>query len=179
MRRIQLRSPPAEKAAPAPVRTTARTAGSAPKARNASVSSRITASSNAFRRSGRLRVSVATPRASVARWRFMASHSEHAEPGRLDRGVEARRERQREDAAGLARIDHAIVPEPRAGIIGMALGLVLRADRRLEGLLFGRAPGAAARLDIVAAHGGEHGRGLLPAHYRDARVGPHEEEARA
>ena len=54
---------------------------------------------------------------------------------RTDRRVEARGNRQRQDQAGVGRVDDAVVPEPRAGVIGVALGLVLGADRRLELLL--------------------------------------------
>ena len=43
-------------------------------------------------------------------------------------------------SARLGRVDDAVVPQPRAGVIGMALGLVLRADRRLERRLLLRAP---------------------------------------
>ena len=67
MRRIQLRSPPAEKAAPAPVSTSTRTASSAPSRRKPRSARAMSASSKALRRSGRLSVSVATPRASVDR----------------------------------------------------------------------------------------------------------------
>src|SRR4030088_3851179 len=60
----------------------------------------------------------------------------------------------------------------------MALAVVLLADRLLEGFLLFLRPHASARLDIVAPHGGEHARRLLAAHHRDARAGPHPQEAR-
>ena len=50
--------------------------------------------------------------------------------------------------------------------------------RRLERGLLRRAPGAAAPLDPLAPHRGEHARRLLAAHHRDAAVGPGPEEAR-
>ena len=65
-----------------------------------------------------------------------ASHAEDAELRRRDRRVERRRQRQAEHAARLRRIDDAVVPQPRGGVVRMALRLVLRADRRLERLLF-------------------------------------------
>ena len=37
--------------------------------------------------------------------------------------------------ARVGRVDDAVVPQPGGGVVGMALRLVLRADRRLEGLL--------------------------------------------
>src|SRR5690606_31643922 len=80
-------------------------------------------------------------------------------------------------AAGVGRVDDAVVPQPRGGVPGAALVFVLLADRSLEGLfLFGR-PVAAAGLDAVAAHGGQHAGGLFAAHHADARVGPHPQEA--
>ena len=61
----------------------------------------------------------------------------------------------------------------------MTLGFVLLAYRLLEiGFVLLR-PGFAARLDAVALHLREHGRRLLAAHHRDARVRPHPQEAAA
>ena len=56
---IHFRSAPAQKLAPAPSSTTARTAASAPSARSACVSSAISVSLNALWTSGRLRVTSA------------------------------------------------------------------------------------------------------------------------
>src|SRR5665213_1597706 len=116
--------------------------------RKASVSSAMSASSNALRRSGRLRVSVAMPRASVEREMLLLnadswmrttilssrqpSHPKNAELGLGDRGVEAGGQRERQDAARVGGVDDAVVPEARAGVIGMALRLVLRADGGFE-----------------------------------------------
>src|SRR5262245_22921550 len=75
------------------------------------------------------------------------SHPEDAEAGRLGRRrVEAGREREAEHRAGVGRVDHAVVPQPRGGVIGMALLLVLLADRRLERPVVGRAPAPALAL---------------------------------
>src|SRR5882762_11096308 len=70
---------------------------------------------------------------------FLAAlHPEDAEVGRLDRRVEAGREGKAEHHAGLRRVDDAVVPEPRAGVVGVTLGLVLLQQRRLErGLVLG------------------------------------------
>src|SRR5581483_4431320 len=88
-------------------------------------------------------------------------------------------DREREHAPGLGGIDHAVVPEPGARVIGMALLLVLRADRRLEaGFVLG-APALALGLEVVAPDLRQHRGRLLAAHHRDARIGPHEDEARA
>src|SRR5215212_4334218 len=74
------------------------------------------------------------------------SHPEHAELRRCDRRVQRRGEREAEHAARVGRVDDAVVPETGAGVVGMALVLVLLEQRRLEGpLLLGR-PGAAPRL---------------------------------
>ena len=56
----------------------------------------------------------------------------------------------------------AVVPEPRGRVVRVALRLVLGADLVRVG---------------VADHR-QHGRGLLAAHHRDARVRPHPELAR-
>src|SRR4029450_8847542 len=57
------------------------------------------------------------------------SHPEDTEPGRLGRRrVETGGEREAEHRAGLRGIDHAVVPQPRGGVIGMALLFVLLAD---------------------------------------------------
>src|SRR5215510_2625604 len=106
------------------------------------------------------------------------SHAEDAE-ARLGYGLfEAERETQRETAARVDGIDDAVVPEPRGGVVRIALFFVLLADRRLECGLFLGAPRAALALDGVAAHGGQHVGGLLAADHRDARVRPGPQEAR-
>src|SRR5690606_33616173 len=61
-------------------------------------------------------------------------------------------EREAEHAAGVAGVDHAVVPEAGGGVVRRALSLVLLADRRLERLLVVGAPALAAALDAVAAH---------------------------
>src|SRR3989475_7233835 len=59
-----------------------------------------------------------------------------------------------------------------------SLILVLLADGGLEGLFLLGRPLAALGLDAVALDGGQHAGRLLAAHDRDARVGPHPQEAR-
>src|SRR5687768_3395373 len=83
------------------------------------------------------------------------SHPEHTELRRWDRGVEGGGNAKPEGHAGVGGIDDAVIPQPGAGVIGMALVLVLVADRRLEGLLVLRAPGLPLRLHAVAADLGE------------------------
>src|SRR3989442_642130 len=59
----------------------------------------------------------------------------HAEDAvtRLGQGhVGARGEGEAEDRARLQRVDHAVVPEPCGGVVGVALRLVLAADRGPE-----------------------------------------------
>ena len=105
-------------------------------------------------------------------------HPEYAEARVFDRGVERGRQRQAQHAARVGRGDDAVVPQARGGVVRMAFALVLLADGRLERVFLGRRPVAAARLDAVALDGGQHAGGLLAAHDRDARVGPHEQHAR-
>src|SRR6478672_5711697 len=134
MRFIQFRSAPAEKERPAPESTTRRTPSSASMERNASVSSAMSASSNALWRSGRFMVMTPTgPCRSIARL-VVISHAEHAEARLLPGCVVGGGERQAQHAARVGRVDHAVVPEPRGGVVGVALLLVLLADRALEGL---------------------------------------------
>src|SRR5690606_9395563 len=105
-------------------------------------------------------------------------HPEHAEAGFPDRRVQRDGERQRQHVARLDRVDDAVVPEPRRGVERVALVLELVDDGLLEGGLVLGADGAAAALDALAAHRGQHARRLLAAHHRDAAVGPGPEESR-
>src|SRR5690349_20775670 len=57
------------------------------------------------------------------------SHSEDAVALGFRRGaVRSYMKREAEHAAGVERVDDAIVPQARGGVIGMALGFVLVAD---------------------------------------------------
>ena len=58
---------------------------------------------------------------------------------------------EREDAAAVERVDHAVVPQPRARVVRMALRLVLLADRRLELASSASALQARPRAQLVAA----------------------------
>src|SRR3712207_9595032 len=71
-------------------------------------------------------------RASFSR---SASHPEDAVAELAQRRVGTRREGQPEHGAGLGGVDDAVVPQPGGGVVGVALGLVLVADRLLERLL--------------------------------------------
>src|SRR5882724_4537196 len=111
--------------------------------------------------------------------RSWSLHPEYAEVGRFDRRVERRRQAEAEHHPAVGRIDDAVVPEARARVIGMALLLVLGADRGLEGLLLIRAPFLFLGGEAVALHLGQHVGGLVAAHHGDAGVRPHPEETRA
>src|SRR5262245_38902985 len=65
----------------------------------------------------------------------MSSHPEHAVGNGLDRGLADDRKGQSQNGSGVGRVDDPVVPEPGRGVVGVALALVLRTDRRLE-LLF-------------------------------------------
>src|SRR5205814_9140819 len=80
-------------------------------------------------------------------WPYRASHPEDAKMGRFDRLVQRSREREPEDFARIGRIDHTIVPQPRAREIGMTFALVLRAQGRLERGLRVCAPGTTLGVD--------------------------------
>src|SRR5438552_14604369 len=162
----QLKSPPAEKLSPAAPTTITRTAGSSVNESTASMMARAVSASKAFIAFGRLRVKVATPSSIRVRTVevMVRSHPEDAEFGRADRLVHRCREAQRQRHARVDRVEDAVVPQPRRGVVGMALAVVLLADRLLEGLFLFLRPLAAPCLDIVAPHGGEHARRLLAAH---------------
>src|SRR3954464_369675 len=66
----------------------------------------------------------------------IASHPEQAELRRLDRRVRRGRQAEPKHQPRVGGIDHAVVPQPRGGVIGIALLLVLRPDRIAEFLLF-------------------------------------------
>src|SRR3954447_19796832 len=83
---------------------------------------------------------------------ILASHPEHAELRRRDRGVEGGGDAKPQGHAGIGGIDNPIVPQPGAGVIGMALVLVLVADRRLEGFFILGTPALALSFHAVAAH---------------------------
>src|SRR5437763_16890714 len=91
----------------------------------------------------------------------------------VDRRVERGGDAERQHKARLGRVDDAVIPEARAGVIGMALRFVLRADRRLEFLLLRGIPFRPARAHAVAPHRRQDRGGLLAAHHRNASVGPH------
>src|SRR5690349_15901987 len=97
-----------------------------------------------------------------------ALHPEHAELALLRRRVLRDRKAEPEHVAGFGGVDDAVVPKPRGRIIGAALMLELREDRRLEPLLVLFRPGLAIGLEIVAPERREHVRGLLAAHDRNA-----------
>src|SRR6185369_6619256 len=54
-------------------------------------------------------------------------HPEHAEARRLGRHAVGQRKAQPQHVACLRRLDDAVVPQPRRGIVGIALALVLLA----------------------------------------------------
>src|SRR5664280_720186 len=106
------------------------------------------------------------------------SHPEYSVGDRIERDAPNDAECQPEHSAGVARFDDAVVPQACGGVVGVALRLVLVANRRLERLLLLGRPGAAIRLDLVASHGRQHTRGLLTAHHRDAGTWPRPQKTR-
>src|ERR1700730_11175873 len=80
------------------------------------------------------------------------SHPEDAEAGGLGRRrVEAGGERQPKHHARVGGVDDAVVPDARGGVIGVALTLVLGADRRFERFVVRGAPSAALRFGRLLA----------------------------
>src|SRR6266446_6813782 len=133
----QLKSPPAEKAAPSPATTITRTVSSAAKASTASRTARAASASSEFNSLPRLKRRVATPSAAELRIvSLMArSHPEDAKLRRPDRLVHRRRQAERQRHARIDRIKDAVVPDACRCIVGMTLAVVLLEDRLLESLL--------------------------------------------
>mmetsp|Transcript_43437 Transcript_43437/g.93051 ORF Transcript_43437/g.93051 Transcript_43437/m.93051 type:complete len:374 (+) Transcript_43437:504-1625(+) len=84
-----------------------------------------------------------------------------------------------QDVSGVSRINDAIIPNPGSGVVGVPLLLVLVQSwlPELRNFLVGH-QGFALPLQLVLLHCGQHIGGLGTTHHADARVGPHEEEAR-
>src|SRR3954471_20337688 len=149
MRFIQFRTAPAQKAGPLPASTIALTDESPPMSSKLFFNWPMSASSKALRTSGRFSVTRAMPSffstisIVTSHSCLCASHPKDAELRFLDRRVERGGDREAEQPARVGRVDDAVVPEPCARIVGMALALVLLADRRLE-LLFGFLGGKVA-----------------------------------
>src|ERR1700730_16015008 len=106
------------------------------------------------------------------------SHAKHAEARARYGCVGRSGKTQREQVPGLRGIDDAVVPQPRSRVVWVALCVELAAGWLLECLLVVSAPSLTLGRESIAAHGGEHRRGLIAAHHRDARVRPSPEETR-
>src|SRR5580698_11307698 len=89
-----------------------------------------------------------SPRLAISSVRNMRpSHAEHAEARWFDRGVQGGGQRKPQYAPRVDRIDDAVVPKSRGGVVGIALPFVLCADRGLERLvLLGASCGSTAHL---------------------------------
>src|SRR5687767_14302797 len=114
---------------------------SAPNSRKAALSSAMSVSLNALRSAGRLSQTSATwgdgRRISNVVGALLligsASHAEEAETRRLGyRRVEAGAQAQCQHAAGVRRVDHAVVPQAGTGVVRMCLVAELVEDRLLE-----------------------------------------------
>src|SRR5437764_460225 len=123
----QLKSPPAEKAGPSPATTITRTVSSAPKASTASRIRRAVSASSEFISLPRFSRSVATPSSMEVRtdWLMTPSHPEDAELGLADRLVHGRRQAERQRQPRIDRIEDAVVPNARRGVVRLPLAVVL------------------------------------------------------
>src|SRR5277367_2349121 len=99
-----------------------------------------------MRRAVRAMRQAISPRLAISSVRNMRpSHAEHAEARWFDRGVQGSGQREAQHAPLVDRIDDAVVPKSRGGVVGIALAFVLRADRRFERfVLFRTSRGSAA-----------------------------------
>src|SRR6185437_7487760 len=78
------------------------------------------------------------------------SHAEEAEARLFLRRVAHGGERESQNPPRFERIDHAIVPKARGSAVGMALALVLLADRLFESLFLRGRPTAGGRIELPA-----------------------------
>src|SRR5271165_83705 len=93
-------------------------------------------------------------------------------------GVGADIETEGERRAAVARIDEAVVPEPRGGEERSRLAIVARDDPRPLRLRLLRVERKSARARALLGDDRHHFGRLFAAHHRDAGVRPGEEEAR-
>src|SRR5215472_17331770 len=109
--------------APSPCRTTARTDSSLDKAENAAVSSAIICALSALRTSGRAHVTRTTGPCRSTRnvSNLIRSHPEDAEARRRQRRVCGGGDAEGEHRARVGRIDDAVIPQARGGIVRIAL----------------------------------------------------------
>src|SRR5215472_6959119 len=108
-----------------------------------------------------------------------ASHPEDAETAAAgDRAGVHGRQGQAQDGAGVARVDDAVVVQPRGDEEGVRLGLDLSLDRGRAGpvrLLVERPPGGGG---ARPADYGQHAGQLSRAHHGELGAGPGEYEPR-
>src|SRR5919202_1435846 len=115
----------------------------------------------------------------ISRPRAMCpSHPEHAVARRADGSIEAGRDGQAQGCARVGGIGDAVVPQARRAVVGAALDLVLLQRGPHEFFLLRGRHVLATCAQVIQPHLQEHRGRLLAAHHRDARVGPHPQEAR-
>src|SRR3989442_12874367 len=88
----------------------------------------------------------------------VASHPKNPEARLRDRRVVRRRQPERERAPGLGRIQNAVVPDARRGVIGRSLVLVFLEDRLADRPFFLPRERPALPPELVAVPGGQHPR---------------------
>src|SRR5574337_39748 len=130
---IQPRSAPAQNVGPLPVRTIARTEWSCPNVSKALQISATIRASNAFRRSGRFKVTLAPPSYKSTRIDvgcfILVSHAKNGEVRRADRRRHRDVQTQTENFPCIHWIDDPIIPESSGAEIGTALQIILGSYR--------------------------------------------------
>src|SRR5215469_14134581 len=147
---------------PSPCKTTARTDSSLDSAENAVVNSAIITALSALRTSGRAHVTrtIGPCRSTRSVSNVMRSHPEDAEARRRQRRVRGRGDAEGEHRARVGRIDDAVIPQPRGGIVRIAFCLVFVKDRTGELVLLFFRHRAAARAERFHADGQQDARRL-------------------
>src|SRR5579862_2670311 len=172
---IHSASAPEQNTGPTPARTS--TLDVAGRDTTAAVKSAIRASLRALRTSGRHRRIVVTPSRNSVLIVPIASHPEDRNKAVRDRGVQGRREGQRDHGPRLGRVDHPVIPEPRRTVIGISLPLVLLQDWTGNGALLFRAHRLLLAGKLFPLHLDQDAGRLLRAHDGNPGIGPRKEEA--
>src|SRR5574337_616799 len=166
---IQPRSAPAQNVGPLPVRTITRTEWSCPNVSKASQTSATMRASNAFRRSGRFKVTLAPPSYNSTRIDvgcfIRASHSKNREVRRADRRRHRDVKTQTENLPCSHRIDDPIIPETSGAEIRTALLLILGSYRLHDPSLLTLRQGSFVAGSLLLFHRQEYLCRLLRPHH--------------
>src|SRR5258708_13186741 len=105
-----------------------------------------------------------SPRLATSIRRIIGSHPEHAEAGGSGFLGARQRECQSQNSAGVERVDDAVIPQPRRGVVRVSLPLELLSNGRLEFFFVGIAESFPAPLQRFALYLFQTAARLLAPH---------------